>query len=93
VLFAAFLGYNPMQQMLGPILGALPVAQAGYLTGRSFFPNLISGPFADGLAVAFWFAFATCLVAAVASLLCAPHRRAPAEPAPAHPESQLTAAA
>jgi hypothetical protein len=93
VLFAAFLGYNPMQQVLGPVLGTLPAGQAGYLTGRSFFPHLISGPFADGLAVAFWFAFGTCLVAAVASLLCEPHRRAAAEPVPAHPRSELTPAA
>jgi MFS family permease len=93
VLFAAFLGYNPMQQLLGPVLGTLPAAQASFLTGRSFFPHLISGPFADGLAVAFWFAFAACLVAAVASLLVEPHRRAASEPAPAPQESELTPAA
>jgi MFS family permease len=67
VLFAAFLGYNPVQQLLGPVLGTLPPDQAAFLTGRGFFPQLISGPFADGLAAAFWFAIAACLVAAVAS--------------------------
>jgi EmrB/QacA subfamily drug resistance transporter len=67
VLFAAFLGYNPVQQLLGPVLSTLPPDQAAFLTGRSFFPQLISGPFADGLAAAFWFAIAACLVAAVAS--------------------------
>ncbi len=67
VLFAAFLGYNPIQQLLGPILSGLPADQATFLTGRSFFPQLISGPFADGLTAAFWFAAAACLVAAVAS--------------------------
>jgi MFS family permease len=67
VLFAAFLGYNPVQQLLGPVLTGLPPDQAAFLTGRSFFPQLISGPFADGLAAAFWFAVAACLVAAVAS--------------------------
>ena len=51
VLFAAFLGYNPVQQLLGPVLHQLPANQADFLTGRSFFPSLISGPFADGLAV------------------------------------------
>jgi hypothetical protein len=91
VLFAAFLGYNPMQQLLGPILGTLPAAQAGYLTGRSFLPHLISGPFSDGLTVAFWFAFAACLVAAVASLMCAPHRRVATEPAPASSGAELAA--
>src|SRR5689334_6166356 len=93
VLFAAFLGYNPMQQLLGPVLGTLPAAQASYLTGRSFFPHLISGPFSDGLAVAFWFAFAACIVAAVASLLCEPHRRPVAEPAAADRGSDLAAVA
>ncbi len=67
VLFAAFLGFNPIQQLLGNVLTTLPADQASFLTGRSFFPNLISGPFADGLTAAFWFAVAACLVAAVAS--------------------------
>ncbi|MEV4602482.1 MFS transporter [Amycolatopsis sp. NPDC049253] len=69
VLFAAFLGYNPIQQLLGGQLGTLPPDQASFLTGRSFFPNLISGPFQDGLAVAFGFAIVVCLIGAVASLL------------------------
>ncbi len=67
VLFAAFLGYSPIQQLLGPILSGLPADQATFLTGRSFFPQLISGPFADGLTAAFWFATVACLIAAVAS--------------------------
>jgi MFS family permease len=74
VLFAAFLGYNPIQQLLGPVLHQLPVAQANFLTGRSFFPNLISGPFSDGLVVAFLFAIVACLIGAVASLMCSPRR-------------------
>jgi MFS family permease len=70
VLFASLLGYNPVQSLLGPhVLAALPAHQAAYLTGRSFFPTLISGPFSDGLTVAFGFAVAACLVAALASLL------------------------
>ena len=69
VLFAAFLGYNPIQQLLGPQLGSLPPDQASFLTGRSFFPQLISGPFQEGLAVAFGFAIVVCLIGAVASLL------------------------
>jgi MFS family permease len=78
VLFAAFLGYNPVRELLGPVLQQLPPDQAAYLTGRSFFPHLIAGPFADGLRIAFWFAIATCVVAAVASWLCSP--RKPATP-------------
>jgi MFS family permease len=82
VLFAAFLGYSPVQQLLGATLATLPPGQAAYLTGRSFFPQLISGPFADGLAAAFWFAVIACLVAAVASWFAGadPRRGVPAEP-------------
>jgi hypothetical protein len=43
-----------------------PASQA-HLTGHSFFPALISGPFSDGLGVAFAFAIAACLIAALAS--------------------------
>jgi hypothetical protein len=59
-----------MQHLLGPhVLGALPAHDASQLTGRAFFPHLISGPFAHALAVAFTFALVACLVAAVASPL------------------------
>jgi MFS family permease len=69
-LFAAFLGYNPMEHLLGPhVLASLPHAQAAQLTGRGFFPSLISGPFSDALHVAFTFALVACLIAAGASLL------------------------
>ena len=69
-LFASFLGYNPMQTLLGPhVLGSLPASQAHALTGRAFFPRLISGPFHSALVYAFVFAAVACVVAAVASLL------------------------
>ncbi|MGH3275545.1 MAG: hypothetical protein ACRDNZ_14635, partial [Streptosporangiaceae bacterium] len=42
---------------------------AAYLTGRSFFPALISPAFTNGLHIAFDFAIAACLIAAIASLL------------------------
>jgi hypothetical protein len=70
VLFAAFLGYNPIKQLLGPtILGHLPRANAANLTGRDFFPHLISRPFHDGLAVVFTLAIAMALIAAATSLI------------------------
>jgi MFS family permease len=69
VMFAALLGYNPIQMLLGPVLTKLPASHAAYLTGHSFFPSLISAPFQHGLDVAFDFAIAACLIAAVASLL------------------------
>jgi MFS family permease len=69
-LFASFLGYNPVKTLLGPhVLHALPAADAHTLTGRSFFPQLISSPFHSALVYAFVFAIAACLVAAFASLL------------------------
>jgi hypothetical protein len=69
-LFAAFLGYNPIQQLLGPdLLHKLPKANADKLTGREFFPHLISGPFHDGLVVVFTLAIVMSLVAAAASLI------------------------
>jgi MFS family permease len=67
-LFAAFLGYNPMQHLLGPhVLAHLPAGKAAVLQGRSFFPNLISAPFRRGLHTAFDFAIVACLIAAAAS--------------------------
>ncbi len=78
VLFAAFLGYNPMQQLLGPILSHLSPAHAAYVIGRQFFPHLITGPFHDGIGVAFGFAIAACVVGAAASLLTGRRKPAPA---------------
>jgi len=69
IMFAALLGYNPVQTLLGHALSKLPASHAAYLTGHSFFPSLISAPFEHGLKIAFDFAIAACLVAAVASLL------------------------
>jgi hypothetical protein len=68
-LFSAFLGYNPMQTVLGPELAHLPHATAAYLTGHRFFPTLVSQPFATGIHEAFYFAAGCCAVAAVASWL------------------------
>jgi MFS family permease len=69
-LFAAFLGYNPMATLLGPsALHHMTSAQVSYITGRSFFPRLISGPFGQGLQKAFDFAAIVCVLGAVASLL------------------------
>ncbi|WP_395484979.1 MFS transporter [Streptomyces sp. KHY 26] len=70
VLFAAFLGYNPIQHLLGPdILHHLSPGAAAHLTGREFFPHLISQPFHDGLVVVFSLAIAMSLAAAGASLV------------------------
>jgi EmrB/QacA subfamily drug resistance transporter len=68
ILFAAFLGYNPIETLLGPtVLGQLTPANQAELTGHTFFPDLISAPFHAGLTDAFIFAALACLVAAAAS--------------------------
>jgi MFS family permease len=68
ILFATFLGYNPVGHLVGAkLLSQLPPASAKVLTGQRFFPNLISGPFHTGLHIAFGFSIACCLVAAIAS--------------------------
>ena len=68
VLFAAFLGYNPAKELIGPhVLKHLSPHDAATISGRGFFPHLIAGPFRSGLHEAFAFAIAACLVAAVAS--------------------------
>lgn len=70
-LFAAFLGVNPVQHLLAPsgILATLSAAQRATLTGREFFPRLISGPFHSGLLVVFSAATLLTALGAVASLL------------------------
>ena len=84
ILFAAFLGYNPIQHLLGShVLAGLPAHSQAVLTGSSFFPNLISAPFRDGLHAAFLFAIVACLIAAAASLMRGGH--------PAHDEDAAPA--
>jgi MFS family permease len=70
-LFAAFLGYNPVAQLLGPtgILAHLPAGHAALLTGKQFFPQLISGPFHHGLNIVFAMAIILLIIAAGVSLL------------------------
>ncbi len=70
VLFAAFLGYNPVEHLLGPhVLASIAPAARATLAGRSFFPALISGAFRSGLHEALLFAILACLIAAAASLM------------------------
>ena len=69
-LFAAFLGYSPIEHLLGAhALAHLSTANQTALNGRGFFPSLISQPFRSGLHAAFDFAVVACLVAAGASWL------------------------
>jgi MFS family permease len=67
-LFAAFLGYNPVQHLLGPhVLSGLTSAQQATLVGRNFFPSIITVPFRSGLHAALDFSILASLLAAAAS--------------------------
>src|ERR1019366_1975204 len=70
-LFAAVLGVNPVQHLLaaGGVLSSLPAASQRILTGREFFPNLISVPFHHGLVIVFAVSAALAALAGLASLL------------------------
>jgi MFS family permease len=70
-LFAAVLGVNPLAHLLAAsrVLSTLPAGAQQTITGREFFPNLISGPFHQGLVVVFAVAAGLALLAALASLL------------------------
>ena len=68
VLFAAFLGYDPAHELIGPhVLAQLSPANAAAVSSHDFFPSLIAGPFRTGLHEAFAFAIAACLIGAATS--------------------------
>jgi MFS family permease len=68
-LFAAFLGYNPIAELLAPYHAlAQPGVNAAVLTGKTFFPQLITEPFHAGLVVVFVAAAVMMLLGALASL-------------------------
>ena len=67
-LFAAFLGYNPMGELIPhAALAALTPGQAATITGAHFFPDLLSGPFMVGIKIAFSISLLLYLAAALAS--------------------------
>jgi hypothetical protein len=69
-LFAAFLGYNPMQQLIDPhTLAGLSSATKSIILGKEFFPNTIAPAVMSSLRLAFYISAAMSLVAAVASFL------------------------
>jgi MFS family permease len=70
-LFASVLGVNPIQHLLAPtgVLAKLPAASQAELTGRAFFPSLLSGPFHSGLIVVFSVSAVLSVLAGLASLL------------------------
>ncbi len=73
-LFGAFLGYNPVAQLLPPpVLQHLTAANQSALLGKTFFPNLISGPFMVGLHGVFYVSAGMCIIAAIVSYLRGQH--------------------
>jgi EmrB/QacA subfamily drug resistance transporter len=70
-LFAALLGYNPVRNLLTPsgVLSRLPAHNVAVLTGKQFFPHLISAPFHHGLVIVFTAAALMAITGALVSLL------------------------
>lgn len=70
-VFATFLGYNPIENLLEPsgTLTDLPAANVDRLTGNEFFPRLMTEPFHDGLVVVFAAATLMMLIAGLCSWL------------------------
>ena len=85
MLFATFLGYNPIQSLLGPALHSMPAATARTVTSTAFFPHVISGSFHDGLRLTFGFAAALMMLDTVACVLTRPRPAGAVAPAPAWP--------
>jgi MFS family permease len=81
-LFAAILGVNPLGHLLAVshVLATLPAAAQRVITGREFFPDLISGPFHDGLVVVFAVAAGLSVLAGLASLMRGGRYVDPGEP-------------
>ena len=94
-LFASVLGVNPIGHLLGSlgVLSSLPAASQRVLTGRAFFPSLISGPFHHGLVIVFAVAAGLAALAGLASLMRGGRYAdpgAPVEPPKTAPEPHRT---
>ena len=100
-LFASVLGVNPIGHLLaqfspvgahqpGGVLAGLPAASQRALTGREFFPSLLSGPFHSGLIVVFGASAALSVLAGLASLLRGSRTAAPPAPADSGKDARAT---
>jgi len=91
ILFAAFLGDNPVRHFVrSSVLHHLTAHNQALLTGRSFFPKLISAPFSTGLHEALAFAIVACLIAGAASLMRGGQYHAETEEHPTSSHSRAT---
>jgi MFS family permease len=70
-MFAALLGFNPVHNLLAPtgVLSKLTPQQVSTLTGKQFFPHVISAPFHHGLVIVFTAAAIMSFVGALVSLM------------------------
>ena len=96
-LFAAVLGVNPLGHLLsmGGVLASLPAKAQQTLTGREYFPHLISAPFEHGLTIVFAVSAGLAFLAAIASLARGPRpsrASGPAAELPAETEDLVAAA-
>ena len=109
-VFAAMLGYNPVHNLLAQhlpvgtnqpadLLHTLPAHSVAVLTGRQFFPNLISGPFHHGLMIVFTAAAVMSVSGAAVSWLRGgrvspeePGRVSPEEPGRVSPQEPVSVA-
>jgi len=72
-LFAAFLGYNPVDMILAglspAIVGAIAPATIATLTGIVWFPTTLAGAFMPSLALSFYIGAALSVIAAILSAM------------------------
>ena len=73
-LFAAFLGYNPVNAILAlpqlsSVVSQIPQSTLTYLEGQTFFPNAIAPAFISALGLSFYIAAVLSIAAAIASVL------------------------
>jgi MFS family permease len=96
-VFSAMLGYNPVQNLLAPtgLLRTLPAKNVATLTGRTFFPTLISGPFHHGLMIVFIAAALMALIGAAVSWMRGgkPELELPSVTEPSAAETTVSSAA
>jgi MFS family permease len=72
-LFSAFLGYNPVNAILGALppalVSAIPHATLNTLTGTTWFPSTLENAFMPSLRISFIIGAIFCLIAALLSAL------------------------
>jgi len=93
-LFAAFLGYNPVQTILNSlptsVSSSIPGATKTLLTGNTFFPNAIAPAFISALRIAFYIGAILSGIAAVTSALRGSAKPVTAKPVEPRLESART---